>query len=60
MELLNADDALDTHVLSNLDSVGAPRRNHLTTRSDEMAFHRVFFDSFGITEKPCEFGNGFP
>ena len=57
LELLNADNTFNAHVLGNFDSIGAPRCNHLAARPDEMTFHRVFFDFFGITEKPSEFGN---
>ena len=59
IEFLDADDALDAHVLGDFDSIGAPRRNHLAARANEMAFHHFFFDFLGVAEKPCEFGNGF-
>ncbi len=59
LEFLDADDALDAHVLGNLYGIGAPRRNHLAARANEMAFHHFFFDFLGVAEKPCEFGNGF-
>ena len=44
LELLDAHNALDAHILGNFDGIGAPRRNHLSARPDEVAFHRVFLD----------------
>ena len=59
LELLDTDNTFDTHVLGDLDGIGAPRRDHLTARAYKMAFHRVFFDHCGVTEKPRKLGNGF-
>ena len=51
-ELLYAVNACDTHVLGNLHCVGAPRRYHLATWTDEKTVHRFTVNNLCFAEEP--------
>ena len=51
-KLLDTDNAFDTHVLGDLNGIGAPRGDHLAARTNKKAFHRLGFDQGGLTKKP--------
>ena len=49
---LDAGDALQAHVLGDLDRVRAPRGNHLAARADEMSFHGLSTCRCRAAEEP--------
>ena len=54
-ELLDSRDSAELHVLSNLNSVCAPRSNHLAPRSDKCAGNFLGFEVLSPAEQPFEF-----
>ena len=57
--LLYTLNALDTHILGNLNGIGTPRRNHLAARTDEVSVHCLSFHKGRLTVKPTKFLNFF-
>ena len=51
----NAVDALKTHVLGDFNGVGAPRRNHFTSRAHVPSFDVLLIEHFGLAIEPAEF-----
>ena len=52
---LNTQNAVKTHVLCNLNGIGAPRSNHLATGTDEVTFQFLVLEKFCFSVKPAEF-----
>ena len=53
--LLYTLNALDTHILGNLNGIGTPRCNHLAARTDEVSVHCLSFHKGCLTVKPTKF-----
>src|SRR5690606_28468789 len=58
-ELFNTKNPFNTHILSNFDCIGTPRRNHGSTRTYEKFVEFFFFDFSGVTEEPAKFCDCF-
>lgn len=56
-ELLDAQDAFETHVLGDFYGVGAPRCDCLTACADEEARECLLIDELSTAEEPCEFAD---
>ena len=50
----NTRNAVEIHVLCNLDGICAPRRYHLTAGPDEKSFDAVVVYQFGIAIQPAQ------
>ena len=57
--LLDTLNALDAHILGNLNGIGTPRSYHLTTWTNEETFYCLPVDERCITVKPTKFLNLF-
>ena len=54
-EHLNTRNAAETHILSNLNGIGAPRRNHFFAGTDESAAEGgTFGQGTSVSEKPAK------
>ena len=54
-ELLDTADTLQTHILSDLHSVGAPRGDHFAAGADEFALDMIALNELCAREKPLQF-----
>src|SRR5690606_15695168 len=58
-KFLNSDNALDSHVLGDFDSVRAPGRNHSGAWPNKKIRQDGFLYFMGVSEQPVQLGDGF-
>ena len=55
--LLYTRNAIEAHVLCDLNGIRTPRSNHLASRSDKESAERLFVQQFGIVIQPRQFSH---